>query len=571
MRIALSLLVWLALAGSCFAIDRNAFTFTNYDLDLRVEPEQQRLGVRGKVTLRNDAATPQKIAVLQISSSLDWRSIQAQGNPVQFISQSYTSDVDHTGALSEAIVTLPQLVPPKGTVDLDIGYEGTIPLDTTRLQRIGVPEGEAKHTDWDQISPSFTAVRGLGYVVWYPVSMDSASLSEGSSLFETIGKWKTRELGATMRVDLCTLTIASSPIALMNDRTSEPKQEPGADRSGGRTMSCDQHSFAPLGITVPGFTIARFESLDKNVLSIYYLAEEKSAAENYGGLTDKLAPFFSLWFDQPRSRTKVVELPDPGAAPFESGTTLLTPFSSDSKLAELTLAHQIAHAMFTSPRPWIDEGIAHFAQALWREHISGRQAALDYMGIHRTALAEAERLTTSEKNAEDEHSLLNSADEEFYRSKAMFVWWMLRDMIGEAALRRALAAYRCDQDKSPSYLQNLTRTETKRDLSWFFNDWVYKDRGLPDFRVISAYPRALDSGGFMTTVTVENLGSAGAEVPITVDIEGGEVTKRLEVRAKASASIRIESPSAPQGILVNDGSVPESDTNNNTFKLSVAR
>src|SRR5215467_5304488 len=105
MRIALSLLVWLALAGSCFAIDRNAFTFTNYDLDLRVEPEQQRLGVRGKVTLRNDAATPQKIAVLQISSSLDWRSIKAGDKGVQFVTQPCTSDIDHTGGLSEAIVT----------------------------------------------------------------------------------------------------------------------------------------------------------------------------------------------------------------------------------------------------------------------------------------------------------------------------------------------------------------------------------------------------------------------------------------------------------------------------------
>ena len=150
----------------------------------------------------------------------------------------------------------------------------------------------------------------------------------------------------------------------------------------------------------------------------------------------------------------------------------------------------------------------------------------------------------------------------------MFVWWMLRDMIGDAALRRTLAAYRPDEDKSPSYLQNVIENESKRDLNWFFDDWVYQDRGLPDFRVISAYPRALDTGGFMTTVTVENLGSAGAEVPVTVNIEGGEVTKRLEVRAKAAASIRIETPSPPQEIIVNDGSVPEIDTSNNIFKLT---
>ncbi len=78
-----------ACAGECFSLDREAFTFTNYDLNVRVEPGQQRLGARGKITLRNDSATPQKIAVLQISSSLDWRSIKAAGKQLQFVSQPY--------------------------------------------------------------------------------------------------------------------------------------------------------------------------------------------------------------------------------------------------------------------------------------------------------------------------------------------------------------------------------------------------------------------------------------------------------------------------------------------------
>ena len=85
-----------------FSLDREAFTFTNYDLDVRVEPEQQRLAVRGKVTLRNDSTSPQKNLFLQISSSLDWRSIHAGGKAVQFVSQPYLSDIDHTGAVSEA-------------------------------------------------------------------------------------------------------------------------------------------------------------------------------------------------------------------------------------------------------------------------------------------------------------------------------------------------------------------------------------------------------------------------------------------------------------------------------------
>ena len=37
------------------ALDREAFTFTNYNLNVRIEPEQQRLAARGTITLRNDS------------------------------------------------------------------------------------------------------------------------------------------------------------------------------------------------------------------------------------------------------------------------------------------------------------------------------------------------------------------------------------------------------------------------------------------------------------------------------------------------------------------------------------
>src|SRR5579864_983595 len=143
-----------------FSLDREAFSFTNYDLNLQVDPEQHRLGVRGKILLRNDTAAPQKIAVLQISSSLDWRSIKIGDKAVQFVTQPFTSDIDHTGALSEAIVTLPDAILPGSTAELQIAYEGVITLDQTRLTRIGTPEDLAKSADWDSISPEFTAVRG---------------------------------------------------------------------------------------------------------------------------------------------------------------------------------------------------------------------------------------------------------------------------------------------------------------------------------------------------------------------------------------------------------------------------
>src|SRR5450432_922591 len=214
------------------SLDREAFIFTKYDLEVRVEPAQQRLGSRGKITLRNDSQSPQKNLILQISSTLHWSSIQLEGKPAEFTSQTYTSDIDHTGALSEAIVSLPRPVAPRQTIELEIGYEGVIPQGATRLTRIGVPEDVAKHSDWDQISPSFTGVRGIGYVAWYPIATEAASLSEGNSVLETVGRWKQRELQAAMKVAFTHSVSSEVRTKLFCNAGSRPgPEQPGSAAS----------------------------------------------------------------------------------------------------------------------------------------------------------------------------------------------------------------------------------------------------------------------------------------------------------------------------------------------------
>lgn len=565
----------LVLAGICclfvtttFALDRDAFTFTKYDLNVRVEPEQQRLAVRGRITLRNDSQAAQKNAELQISSSLEWRSIRVGGKSIQFVTQVYTSDIDHTGALSEAVITLPQEVKPGGEVELEVGYEGTVPLDTTRLTRIGTPEDVAKHTDWDQVGQLFSAVRGVGYAVWYPVAMAAGNLSEGNSLFEVLGKWKAKEAVSNMHMvlDLFQTQSGTHQILLGNGDCIQAITEGGTNEY--QTTEC---SYSPLRFTVPAFVVGAYGPAEGANLRVWAKPEHKSIADKYLAAADRTIPLVKDWFGNLQGKAVVIELPEPQAAPFESGAVLLTQLSDDTKLAEISLVHELTHAAFHSSRPWINEGAAHFAQALYREQQAGREAALDYMGLHASAVVQAEKTlrASGNNNSATSASLITTVDEELYRSKAMFVFWMLRDMIGNAEIKKALAAYRAEEDNAPSYLQHLISAQTRRDLEWFFDDWVYRDRGLPDFRVESAYPRKTVLGGYIVTVTIENLGSAGAEVPVSVRVEGGEVTKRLEVRGGAKASIRIEAPGRPLEVVVNDGSVPETDLTNNSFKVEV--
>jgi hypothetical protein len=569
-----SLCLLCVLCGSvwCFALDREAFAITNYDLNVQIEPEQHRLGVRGKITLRNDTATPQKIAALQISSSLDWRAIRAAGKMLQFVTQPYTSDIDHTGSLSEAIVTLPQEVAAHATVDLDIAYEGVVLLDATRLTRIGTPEDVARNSDWDRIDEGFTAVRGTGYVAWYPIATESANLSEGDSLFDVLGRWKTRQIGSTMKIQFAATAmkiqfaveanLPSLPEILFGGIVCTPSGSEGTSVFG-------ECPIQRLGLDAPTLVIAAYKVVEQPGFEIRYLTGHNAAAISFADSAKGVVPLVSEWFGTARERAKIADLPYSDAAPFESGILLLTSLStSDPKLSGLAATHQLTHASFLSFRPWIEEGLAHFAQALLLEQQKGRPAALDYMGLHRSALTKIEPITTAlDAGQQKSRSLVNTINEQLYRSKAMCVWWMLRDMVGDSALKKALASYKPEQDKDPSYMPNLIAAQTQRDLQWFFDDWVYHDRGLPDFKVESAFAASTPTKSFLLTITLDNLGTAGAEVSVTIKFAGGEVTKRIEVRAKSKATFRVETPACPQEIRVNDGSVPESDMTNNTFKV----
>ncbi|MFL6445485.1 MAG: hypothetical protein ACJ713_16845 [Candidatus Sulfotelmatobacter sp.] len=551
----------------CTALDREAFSIPNYDLKVQIDPAQHRLGVRGNLKLRNDTATPQKIAVLQISSSLDWRSIKIGDKTVQFVTQPFTSDIDHTGALSEAIVTLPDAVSPRSTVELQIAYEGVITLDQTRLTRIGTPEALAKSADWDSISPEFTAVRGVGYVAWYPIATEVANLSEGNSLLDVVARWKSRQTGSRANFKIAIIGPDSGPSLriLLNEVGCSSATDQGG-RPEEKAVDC---TFESLGSSVPTFVIGLLGMVDRSGVTVFNLPSHAVAGEVYVDAAGKVSPLITDWFGRARRKALIVDLPDTSDAPFESGPVLLTPLSESEFASGLSAAHQLAHACVSSSRPWVEEGLAHFAQALYVEQQKGRPAAIEYMSAHRPALIKMEQTNAPSAANEADSSLVNSNGDEFYRSKAMSVWWMLRDMIGDSALKKAIAAYRPEQDKEPSYMPRLIAAQTQRDLEWLFDDWVYRDRGLPDFKIESAYSRKAMSNAFMVTVTVENVGSAGAEVPILVKFAEGAASKRLEVRAKSKATIRIETSGIPQEITVNDGSVPESDTTNNTVKVEV--
>ncbi len=587
------------------ALDREAFTTVRYRLDVQIGRDSHVMAVSGRLTLRNDSKSPQKFATLQVSSSLAWNGIGtddkpadcncigfAGDHPLQWIGDVYTSDIDHTGALSEAIVTLPKEVAPGASISLDVQYGGTITQESTRLTRMGAPDEIALRNDWDQISNKFTGIRGLGYVTWYPVALDAVSLSNGNEVFDSLARWKNRHqsseffayVGITLNDDKQQPCIAANPAnsatwrvagGMGSEQPSAAQPNPGFPQRYGVTLQA--HGLQDV---VPAITILPgCDTLARPTVEVISTPEHAELAKDYALAAEANDSLLHDWVGDSSQPARVVELTDPNANPYQDGPVLFTPLreSQTANLQLLLLPTQVA-ARFHSPRSWIQDGLERFLQAMSVENRVGRKAAIKFLDEYREPLVKAEEeahpardATTKNRTVpEADNTLLNTSDELYLRGKGSFVFWMLRDMLGDQELQHALAAYRPVADKEASYFQKLLQSSGKRDLEWFFDDWVYRDRGLPELHVASAYARPLLSESlktFMVTVTIENRGGAGAEVPVIVETPSGNKIARVIVKAKDKGVGRIELPVAPKHVQVNDGSVPEANLANNVYDL----
>ena len=561
--------------------ERQAVTFTAFDLDVHLRVEVHQIAVRALLTVRNDGKTPLTSVPLQVSSSLNWDRIRLRGKDVAFPVATLNSDADHTGQLHEAAVPLGQPLAPGESLQLDVTYSGAIAVSAQRLLAIGTPEDVALHSDWDQIDTQFTGLRGFGSVVWIPVSSVPVILGDGARLFDEMGEHKLRLAGAGFRLHLTIeFPHGQAPsLALINGQPVElnvtDTAGAGADIAGIATAKLDGST---LGFETPSLFVAVRKAHAGMNLTAWTLPDNEVSVQLWTAAAATVTPFLQGWLGQkPRAQLTLLDLPDPQDAPYETGALLVTSLhEADSGRLEGILAHALTHAWMESPRAWLSEGVAHFMGTLLIEKQQGREKALSALESGRPALALAEPASPGDAAGQP---LAKAITPVFYRTKGTYVLWMLRDIAGDPTLSAALRAYDPSQDLNKSggkdagensFEALLERAGTRTDLSWFFGDWVDADKGLPDLSIESVFPAPERAGNWLVAVNVANAGYAAAEVPVTVRTEATSVTQRVRVPARSKAVQRILIQGKPTEVQVNDGTVPESQASVHLTKLDKA-
>jgi hypothetical protein len=643
--------------------ERQAVSFSSFDLDIHLLPAAQQIAVRALVTIRNDGQTPLTRIPLQISSSLNWEAIRVQDKAVAFQVATINSDADHTGQLHEALIPLAAPLAPGQTLQLDVTYSGPIALSAQRLQSIGAPDALALHSDWDQISLPFTGLRGFGNVVWYPVVSVPVMLGDGARLFDEIGSHKLRLSGARFRLRLTVEfphgqapTVAlvnghSVPLAITESAGSLDQSQEVA------SIATADSGHSTLGFEAPSLFVAIRAPHPGPNLTAWALPEDNVAVEFWTTAATAVTPFLKGWLGlQPRSPLTLLDLPDPEDAPFETGALLAAPLREPGPKANPNalngvLVHALTHAWIalpnsptapatptslassnlsasqnsaaspnsaapnsplapTSPQPppaWLNEGVANFISTLWEEKQNGRDSALRALEAGRPALALSEPASPGQSPGQP---LAAATSPVYYRTKAAYVLWMLRDLAGDPALSATLSAYYqlagnsvadnpAVQNPAPvkgtgfspyinskdstralapeggssgkSFEKLLEATEYHPDLAWFFADWVDADKGLPDLTIDGVFPTSASAGNWLVAVNVSNAGYAAADVPVIVRSGMGSdarsVAQRVRVPARGKAIQRVLIQGKPTEVQVNDGTVPETQASIHITKL----
>jgi hypothetical protein len=231
--------------------------------------------------------------------------------------------------------------------------------------------------------------------------------------------------------------------------------------------------------------VARFKVVKNRLgnLVVYSLSHDQSRAETLIKEMQRVLTFYSNRFGKTNRANvyTVIEIPDgwgSQASDFyilqESGA-----FRDPNRIHELY--HEIAHSWNATAKPgvkatrWFDEGFASYFEALAIREFQGQKAFDDRMAEYRQRFLDA--VASDSNNGTTpiaEYGTAALGDDSY--TKGAWALFVLNELLGDETfdelVRTFLATYAAKPAGFEDF-QGIAVSVSKRDLSLFFNDWIF--------------------------------------------------------------------------------------------------
>jgi len=522
--------------------DGRAVDVLHHDLQLRLEPERNR--IEGRDTLRMRLLSPSPWIRLRLDDAFRVESITstAAGQHLFFRVRDQDSLMVSLGPWSSAIAE----------IDLDVRYSGTLhpgPVEREALQAPPPPGSFGPNIAGGLSPDEINVEQVLVYTnrwAWYPQA-GADDHATADLLFDV-------PLGHTV------VTGGERVSARIEGQRSLIRY---AQRLPGRYISVAVGRLSPMEEraeaqpVLRGFGVSRTraevrETLDRAREILSFFAAEFGPCP-YPSLSLVLIEGLTPGGHSPPGMVVVSRRPplmrmrlaeDPG---------------NFSDVPGFFLAHELAHQWWghgvagkNYHDRWISEAFAQYAAALWVRNSRGEKP---FRGI----LDRFARWALRDNDA-GPISLGNrlgwvSEDPQAFRAvvydKGAYVLHMLRGLVGEDAFRgglRSLQQTHQFKKAGTADLRAALEAASGRDLGAYFREWVYGTT-LPRLQVSH---RPEPEPGRQTLVDVKAEGLPGP-VPLLISVrhEGGRTTRRVELPPEGGR-FTVETPSRARGVEVND-------------------
>ena len=256
---------------------------------------------------------------------------------------------------------------------------------------------------------------------------------------------------------------------------------------------------------------------------IFYVYPEhlEKAQEDLGITVDMIKFFASVFSEYPFLKEKygMAIFPWSGGMEHQTITSYGAGLIHGTHYYDWLNAHELAHQWFGDKitmrhwsHIWLNEGFASYAEALWFEHLGGKETYHNYMNNLDYPPLRSPLFVTDSLNDE---SLFSRT----VYDKGSWALHMLRGVLGDSLFFDGLMHYATDPQLSyatavTADFQRICEEVSGIELDWFFEEWVYRgDR--PEYL---AYWSVTGDSPYITTLNISQVQESGIPYKMPLQI-----------------------------------------------------
>jgi aminopeptidase N len=213
------------------------------------------------------------------------------------------------------------------------------------------------------------------------------------------------------------------------------------------------------------------------------------------------------------------------------------------------MTHQYAHGILANnewKEAWLDEGVTSFIDGWYAEEHGSADVWDRFM--ERTGRSEPAPMAIANPSEDfPNYSVYGYLS----YTKPQAVLYMLRELLGKETMRQVLKTYYdryAFRHVNEAALRSVASEVARRDLGWFFDQWLHTtatlDWSVEEARTIRASSGDEGDGDWRTEVTLRREGEAW--MPVTLRLRGDGSTRDVRVESRdRRVTVEVPTPWKP--------------------------